>query len=70
MTADGSDMVTVIAAVADDNGNIKRLNNYEIKFEIEGPGQLVGDERTFTNPVRFCGEPHRYLSGPLLYRVR
>lgn len=50
MKADGSDIVTVIAAIADENGNIKRLNNYEVKFEIEGPGQLVADEETFTNP--------------------
>lgn len=49
-TADGSDLVTVIAAVADDKGNIKRLNNYHIKFEIEGNGELVADEVTFTNP--------------------
>lgn len=41
MKADGSDIVTVIAAIADENGNIKRLNNYEVKFEIEGQGQLV-----------------------------
>ena len=50
MKADGSDIVTVIAAIADENGNIKRLNNYEVKFEIEGQGQLVANEETFTNP--------------------
>jgi beta-galactosidase len=50
MTADGSDLVTVIAAVADDKGNIKRLNNYHIKFEVEGNGELVADSHTFTNP--------------------
>lgn len=43
-------LVTVIAAVADDKGNIKRLNNYHIKFEIEGNGELVADNNTFTNP--------------------
>lgn len=50
MTADGSDLVTVVAAVADENGNIKRLNNYHIAFELEGEGELVADEQTFTNP--------------------
>lgn len=50
MIADGTDMATIIAAVADENGNIKRLNNCEIQFEIEGPGQLIANERTFTNP--------------------
>ena len=32
--ADGSDLITVIAAIADENGNIKRLNNYHIKSLI------------------------------------
>lgn len=50
MKADGSDLLTVVAAVADDKGSIKRLNNYHVKFEIEGPGELVGNAETFTNP--------------------
>lgn len=50
MKADGSDMVTVIAAITDDDGNIKRLNNYAISFSIEGEGELVGNNQTFTNP--------------------
>lgn len=63
MKADGSDMVTVIAANADENGNIKRLNNYEVKFEIEGQGQLVADEATFTNP-----RPVLWGTAPVLVR--
>ena len=63
MKADGSDIVTVIAAIADENGNIKRLNNYEIKFEIEGQGQLVADEETFTNP-----RPVLWGTAPVLVR--
>ena len=63
MKADGSDMVTVIAAIADENGNIKRLNNYEVKFEIEGQGQLVADEATFTNP-----RPVLWGTAPVLVR--
>lgn len=35
LKADGSDFVTVVAAVADKNGNIKRLNNYNIRFSKE-----------------------------------
>lgn len=50
MVANGSDVVTVIAAMADGNGNIKRLNNGEVKFEIEGEGRLIADEHTYTNP--------------------
>ena len=64
LKADGSDIVTVIAAIADDNGNIKRLNNYEVKFEIEGPGQLVASSGTFTNPV-----PVRWGTAPVLVRA-
>ena len=43
-------MVTVIAAITDDNGNIKRLNNYAISFSVEGEGELIGNNQTFTNP--------------------
>ena len=50
LEANGSDLVTVVAAVADDKDNIKRLNNYHIKFDIEGNGKLVADNATFTNP--------------------
>ena len=49
--ADGSDMVTVIAAITDDNGNIKRLNNEHILFSVEGAGRIVGDRESFSNPV-------------------
>ncbi|MEG1579821.1 MAG: glycoside hydrolase family 2 TIM barrel-domain containing protein, partial [Bacteroidaceae bacterium] len=48
--ADGSDIVTVVAAVADDHGNIKRLNNYTVKFQIEGEGTLLGDASIGANP--------------------
>ena len=44
--------MTVVAAVADENGTIKRLNDCEVLFEIEGPGELVASEGTFTNPRR------------------
>ena len=49
--ADGSDMVTIVAAVADDQGNIKRLNNEHILFSIEGEGRIVGNQESFSNPV-------------------
>lgn len=50
LRADGSDVVTVVAAVADENGNIKRLNNSMVRFEVSGEGQLVANAETFTNP--------------------
>ncbi len=50
MIADGSDMLTVVAAVTDDKGMVKRLSNQKIIFNIEGPGTIVCDENSFTNP--------------------
>ena len=51
LKADGSDFVTVVAAVADKNGNIKRLNNYNIRFSIEGEGRMLGGPGVLANPV-------------------
>lgn len=64
-TADGSDLITVVAAITDDNGNIKRLNNCHIKFEIEGPGKLVASEETFTNPRAV-----QWGTAPILVRAK
>lgn len=50
LRADGSDIVTVVAEVTDDRGTVKRLNNEQIRFEVSGPGRLVADEKSFTNP--------------------
>ncbi len=61
LKADGSDCVTVVAAVADKDGNIKRLNNYNIKFEIEGEGQIIGDEAVIANP-----KPIQWGTAPVL----
>ena len=63
--ADGSDLINVIAAIADENGNIKRLNNYHIKFEIEGPGELVASKETFTNPREV-----QWGTAPILVRAK
>lgn len=52
LEAGGSDFVTVIAAVADDSGNIKRLNNEEIAFVVEGEGSLVGSGQPGIHPVK------------------
>lgn len=61
LRANGSDIMTVVAAIADDRGTIKRLNNYEIKFSIEGPGKIIGDTQTFTNP-----RPIQWGTAPIL----
>lgn len=54
LEANGSDFVTVIAAVADEHGVIKRLNDYKIKFTVEGEGRLLGDASIMANPVPVC----------------
>ena len=61
LKADGSDFVTVVAAVADKNGNIKRLNNYNISFSIEGEGRLLGGPGVLANPV-----PVKWGTAPVL----
>lgn len=50
LLADGSDFVTVVASIADSKGNIKRLNNYHISFDVEGEGRILGDAFCFANP--------------------
>ena len=61
LKADGSDFVTVVAAVADKNGNIKRLNNYNIRFSIEGEGRLLGGADVLANPA-----PVKWGTAPVL----
>ncbi len=61
LKADGSDFVTVVAAIADKNGNIKRLNNYHICFTIEGEGRILGGEREMANPA-----PVKWGTAPVL----
>ena len=63
LKADGSDCVTVVAAVADKNGHIKRLNNYFIKFEIEGEGTILGDQNIMANPA-----PVKWGTAPILVK--
>ena len=51
LEANGSDFTTVVAAIADREGNIKRLNNYYIKFHIEGEGRILGGAGELANPA-------------------
>ena len=59
--ADGSDAVVVVAAIADANGNIKRLNNDYVKFSIEGEGRIVGGADVLANPA-----PVKWGTAPVL----
>ncbi len=61
LIADGSDFVTIVAAVADKNGSIKHLNNYFISFTVEGEGHLLGDSDVMANPA-----PVKWGTAPFL----
>lgn len=49
--ANGSDLVVVTAQMVDPSGNVKRLNDAIVKFEIEGEGTLLGNSEQQTNPA-------------------
>ena len=63
LEADGSDFVTVVAAITDGKGHIKRLNNSFIKFEIEGEGTLLGGKDVLANPA-----PVKWGTAPVLVK--
>jgi len=63
LIADGSDMVTVIASITDEKGNVKHLNNSYIKFSVEGEASLVGENTETNNPRRL-----EWGSAPILIR--
>lgn len=63
LEANGSDYVTVVAAVADEQGTIKRLNNFNIRFDIEGEGELIGGTDIMANP-----RPVQWGTAPILVR--
>ena len=50
LVADGSDFIVVVCEVTDDNGNVRRLAKENIRFTIEGEGEIIGDERILANP--------------------
>ena len=48
--ANGSDIVTVIAKLVDQNGNVKRLAEEEVVFEISGEGSMSAGNESWANP--------------------
>ena len=52
LVADGSDFVTVVAEVTDDNGNVKRLAKENILFSVEGEEPL--SETRISAPTPGC----------------
>ena len=50
--ANGSDIVTVIAKIIDQNGNVKRMAEEEIVFEVSGEGSMIAANEPWANPRR------------------
>lgn len=50
LVADGSDFVPIIASIVDSKGRVKRLNNENIYFEVQGEGSLIGGVHNGANP--------------------
>lgn len=51
LRADGSDVVTVIAEIVDEEGTVKRLNNSMVRFTVTGEAVLLDDCTIARNPV-------------------
>ncbi|MBR1578693.1 MAG: glycoside hydrolase family 2 [Bacteroidales bacterium] len=74
--ANGSDIVTVIASITDAQGEVRDLAKEVIVFEVEGEGEIVGDERIQANPrqVEFGTAPVLIRAtdkaGPITVRAR
>ena len=50
LVADGSDFVVVICEVTDDLGHVRRLAKENIRFTVEGEGEIIGDASINANP--------------------
>ena len=50
LVADGSDFVVVVCEVTDDLGHVRRLAKENIRFTIEGEGEIIGDANINANP--------------------
>lgn len=50
LIADGSDIVTVIAKLVDQHGNVKRLGEEMVWFEVIGEGSMIAADESWANP--------------------
>jgi len=57
--ANGSDVFAVVAEITDSRGTVKRLNDEEIVFSVEGPAELLTDspDGTLTQTVKWGSAP-------------
>lgn len=62
--ADGSFIIPVFAAMEDENGVVKHLNNEWIHFSVEGEGMLIGHHVKGINP-----RPMNWGEAPALVRT-
>ena len=50
LVADGSDFIVVVCEVTDDLGHVRRLAKENIRFTVEGEGEIIGDATINANP--------------------
>ena len=50
LVADGSDFVVVVCEVTDDLGHVRRMAKENIRFTVEGEGEIIGDANINANP--------------------
>ena len=50
LVADGSDFVVVVCEVTDDLGHVRRLAKENIRFTVEGEGEIIGGASINANP--------------------
>ena len=50
LVADGSDFVVVVCEVTDDLGHVRRLAKENIRFTVEGEGEIIGNASICANP--------------------
>jgi beta-galactosidase len=50
LVADGSDFIVVVCEVTDDLGHVRRLAKDNIRFTVEGEGDIIGDASINANP--------------------
>ena len=63
LVADGSDFIVVVCEVTDDLGHVRRLAKENIRFTVEGEGEIIGDASINANP-----RPVEWGSAPVLIR--
>jgi beta-galactosidase len=69
--ADGSDLSFITVTIADKNDLLVPRSNNLVKFEISGPGEIVGvDNGDATSFESFLGKEHKAFNGLALVIVR